>query len=77
MTLLYVNYLHKYPCIFRSIRNYISKNRVVCEIIWQKYGRARQTTDENKLAMRHTKEARIQTLIMPNTYCFSTANVVM
>jgi len=36
----------------------------------------RHATDVKKLAIQHTKNARIQTLIMPNIYRFSATNVV-
>jgi hypothetical protein len=67
------------------------KTHILCSItffrkscrLWdnvEKYGTARQATDENiirrMLFVCRINKARIQILIMFNTYCFSTATIV-
>ena len=48
-----------FALIFQHISGYkyhfFLKNLAVYEIMWKKYGRARQKADDNKIAMRHPK----------------------
>jgi len=62
------------------LSNIFPQNRAVYEIMWGKYGRAGQASDDNIIwRMRFTcsiTKARIHAHIIFNSYCFSTATVV-
>jgi hypothetical protein len=65
--------------IYFVFNNFFPENRAVYEIMWKKYGTARQATDDNikrrmRFACQITKEYKHTQIY--NTYCFSTTTMI-